>query len=119
MSGQFTRVTRGTRSWLGQAFTGILLLPLLGLHVIANHFVVPGGERDFAEVASYMGNPGIVVLEVLFLVVVTSHAMLGLRAVLFDVGVPLRFRRGVTAALTVVGAGTVAYGLWLTWVIGH
>lgn len=31
---------RSTTSWLWQAATGVLLLPLLALHLIANHFVV-------------------------------------------------------------------------------
>ena len=105
---------RSTTSWLWQAATGVLLLPLLALHIIANHFVVAGGERNFAEVASYMGNPVIVVLEVLFLVVVTSHAMLGLRSILFDLGVPPRWRPALGRGVTVLGVLTVAYGIWLT-----
>ncbi|HUY54346.1 MAG TPA: succinate dehydrogenase, hydrophobic membrane anchor protein [Candidatus Nanopelagicaceae bacterium] len=105
---------RSTLSWLWQAATGVLLLPLLALHIIANHFVVTGGERNFAEVASYLGNPVIKVLEVLFLLVVTSHAMLGVRSILFDMGVPRRSRPAVSWAVTALGVVTVAYGIWLT-----
>ncbi|NNM98059.1 MAG: succinate dehydrogenase, hydrophobic membrane anchor protein [Candidatus Dormibacteraeota bacterium] len=105
---------RSTTSWLWQAATGILLLPLLALHLIANHFVVAGGERNFAEVAACMGNPAIVVLEVLFLVVVTSHAMLGLRSILFDMGVPTRWRPALGRGVAILGVLTVAYGIWLT-----
>jgi succinate dehydrogenase hydrophobic membrane anchor protein len=114
MRAGFGRETRATTGWIWQAATGVLLLPLLALHIIANHFVVAGGERNFAEVASYMGNPVIVVLEVLFLVVVTSHAMLGVRSILFDVGVPQRWRPTVSRAVTALGVITVGYGIWLT-----
>ena len=62
------------------ALTGAALLPLLALHIIANHFVAEGGLRDYADVVSYLSHPVILGLETLFLVVVTAHALLGVRA---------------------------------------
>ena len=58
-------------------------------------------------------------LEVLFLVVVTSHAMLGVRAILMDCWLSDRSEKRLSQALTAVGILTVGYGLWLTWVIIH
>ena len=84
-----------------------------------NHFIVKGGLRDFADVVSYLRNPIILVLEVLFLVVVTIHAMLGVRSIVLDFGISDRAEKRLGQALTVVGVLTVAYGLWLTWVIVH
>ncbi len=104
-------------SWVLQAITGAAVLVLVSVHMIANHFVVPDGLRDFAQVVAYLSNPAIVVLEVAFLVTVTWHALLGVRAVLFDFGFTPRTERWITRALTVVGALTVGYGLWLTAVI--
>jgi succinate dehydrogenase hydrophobic anchor subunit len=94
-----------------------VLLALLTLHMVANHFIVPKGLRNYAEVVDYLRNPVIVVLEVLFLVFVTWHAMLGVRAIIFDWGLSARAERIVTRVLTVVGVLTVVYGLWLTAVI--
>jgi succinate dehydrogenase / fumarate reductase membrane anchor subunit len=106
-----------TVGWLIQVVTGALVLVLVTMHMIANHFIVPGGLRDFQDVVAYLRTPIILVLEVLFLVVVTWHGMLGLRAVLFDFGLSRSTERAITRVLTVVGIVTVAYGLWLTWVV--
>ncbi len=112
-----TRTTRSTWSWVLQAVSGVLLILLLGLHMFANHFVVQGGLRTYVDVLRYMASALIVVWEVLFLVVVTWHAMLGVRAIIFDLGLSRSAERTVTLVLTVVGIATVAYGLWLTYVI--
>ncbi|MGA3057286.1 MAG: hypothetical protein ABSE70_04515 [Candidatus Limnocylindrales bacterium] len=106
-----------TWGWVLQAVTGMLVLLLVTLHMIANHFVVQRGLRDFAAVVAYLSNPLVVVLEVLFLVVVTWHGLLGLRAVLFDFGFSRRVESWITRVLWVVGVAIVFYGLWLTWVI--
>jgi succinate dehydrogenase hydrophobic anchor subunit len=92
---------------------------LLGLHFIANHFIAKGGLRDFADVVAYLSNPIILVLEVLFLVIVTIHAMLGVRAILLDFGLSDRAEKRLSQVLSAVGVLTVGYGLWLTWVIIH
>jgi succinate dehydrogenase hydrophobic anchor subunit len=109
--------TKPTWGWICQAVSGTLLLGLVTLHMIANHFVVKRGLRDFADVVAYLSNPVIVVLEVLFLVVVTWHGLLGLRAVLFDFGFSPRIESWITRVLSALGVAIVVYGLWLTWVI--
>jgi len=93
------------------------LVLLLGLHFIANHFIAKGGLRDFADVVAYLRTPIILVLEVLFLIVVTTHALLGVRAILLDLGLSDRVEKLLSQMLSVLGVLTVGYGLWLTWVI--
>ncbi len=115
----FAREPKASSGWLWQVFTGVGLVFLLGLHFIANHFIVKGGLRDFANVVSYLRNPIILVLEVLFLVVVTTHAMLGVRAIVMDFGLSDRIEKRLSQALTIIGVLTVVYGLWLTWTIIH
>jgi succinate dehydrogenase cytochrome b556 subunit len=115
----FAKEPKASWSWMWQVFTGVALLVLLGLHFIANHFIAKGGLRDFADVVSYLRNPIILVLEVLFLVAVTTHAMLGVRAIVLDFGLSDRAEKRLSQVLTVVGVLTVGYGLWLTWVIIH
>ena len=119
MENPFAQETKRSWTWYWQVFTGIALLLLLGLHFIANHFIVQGGLRDFADVVSYLRNPIILVLEVLFLVVVTTHAMLGVRAIVMDFGISGHAEKRLSQALTVIGVLTVSYGLWLTWAIIH
>jgi succinate dehydrogenase/fumarate reductase cytochrome b subunit len=57
------------------------------------------------------------VLEVLFLIVVTIHALLGVRAILIDFGLSERAEMRMNRLLTWVGLATVGYGLWVTWMV--
>jgi len=104
---------RAGLGWLGQAVSGVLLLILLGLHMIAHHFVVKGGLRDYQDVMSYISNPLIAGIELLFLVVVSYHAMIGLRSVLLDLGLSPSGEKWVTRSVTVLGVVMVGYGVWL------
>src|SRR4029453_5466552 len=75
------------RSWGATTISGVALLVLLGVHMVANHFGgrCVGGLRSCRQVLEYMGPPAIFTIEALFLLVVTVHAMLGLRGVVLDV----------------------------------
>jgi len=117
MENPFAEEPKPTAAWLWQVFTGIGLVILLGLHFIANHFIAKGGLRDFADVVAYLRNPVILVLEILFLLCVTSHALLGVRAILVDLGLSEQAEKRVSQALTLLGVLTVGYGLWMTWAV--
>lgn len=117
MENPFARQPRASTTWLWQAGTGMALLFLVGAHFVAQHFVAAGGLRNFSDVVTYLHVPVILVLEVSFLVVVTTHALLGVRSILFDLGLSEDSERRVTRVLTVIGVLTVSYGIWLTWVI--
>jgi succinate dehydrogenase hydrophobic anchor subunit len=97
--------------WLSQASSGILLVLLLGVHWIAQHYLADGGLRTYAEVVSYLENPLVLVLEATFLAVITVHALLGVRAVLLDLGPGERWIGLIDAGLILTGIGTVLYGL--------
>jgi succinate dehydrogenase hydrophobic anchor subunit len=113
----FTTGERPSWAWIWQAGTGVALLILLTVHMIAHHFIVEGGLRTYAQVVDYLRSPVIFVTEHLFLGVVTLHAMLGVRAVALDLGLSPRAERRVTTWLTGVGLVTVAYGVWLLWTV--
>ena len=59
----------------------------------------------------------ILCLEVLFLLCVTTHALLGVRAILLDFGLSELTERRLDRILKVVGVLTVAYGLVVTWAV--
>ena len=105
--------------WLIQAASGLLLVALLLVHMIANHFVVPGGLQTYRDVVNYLSNPIVIALELTFLIVVSTHALLGVRAILFDTGLSQRSERRVGLFLTVAGVCIVAYGFWLTLLIAN
>ena len=106
---------RRSRTWKTTAYSGVALLVLVTVHMIAHHFVVEevGGLRTYAQVLDYVANPIMFVVEILFLLVVTTHAMLGLRSVLFDFGLSTRAKRLVARGLVILGVATVAYGVTL------
>jgi succinate dehydrogenase cytochrome b556 subunit len=99
--------------WIWQALSGVLLILLLGLHMVAQHYVVEGGLRTFQDVVAYLQNPVILILEALFLLVVTYHAMVGVRAILFDLGLSDAARRTTTRVLTVLGLLILLWGGYL------
>jgi succinate dehydrogenase hydrophobic anchor subunit len=116
---EFAQPQRRSAAWLWQAASGVVLLALLTLHMIANHFVVDGGIRTYAQVVDYLRTPVIFALEHLFLLTVTLHAMLGVRAVLFDFGLTPATERRASTVLAGLGAVTVAYGVWLLWAVAY
>lgn len=109
------RRVRQTLVWRATASSGVALVVLITVHMVAHHFVVQGtgGLRSYRQVLEYVANPAIFTIELLFLVVVTVHAMLGLRGVLFDLTTGERARAWISRALVVLGVVTVAYGVAL------
>ena len=108
-----------SRSWRWTAWSGVALLVLVTVHMVAHHFVVEqvGGLRTYHQVLEYIGNPWIFTIESIFLVVVTVHAMLGLRSVLLDLGLSASMKRWLERGLVVLGVLTVAYGFVLIGVL--
>jgi succinate dehydrogenase hydrophobic anchor subunit len=101
-------------TWLVQALSGLLLVLLLGLHMIANHFMLPQGLAGYQDVINYLARPAIFILETVFLIVVIAHALLGARSIIFDTGLSPRAEKAINTILTLLGGLLVAYGLWLT-----
>ena len=106
---------RSARVWYWTAGSGVALVLLATMHIVAQHFVVhqKGGLRTYGEVLSYVSSPVIFVLETGFLFAVTIHAMLGIRGILQDLDLSPRAARRLEATLWLVGTVTVAYGMVL------
>lgn len=108
-----TRRDRSGSLWLVQAFSGLLLVFILGAHMIAHHFIVEGGLRNYQQVLEYVANPVVFIIEVLFVILAVIHALLGVRAIVIDLRPSAAALRVVNWVLLVVGAVTIGYGLWL------
>jgi succinate dehydrogenase hydrophobic anchor subunit len=106
---------RSARVWHWTAGSGMALLVLATMHIVAQHFVVDqkGGLRTYHEVLTYVANPIIFILEAGFLVAVTIHGMLGIRSVLYDRSPGPTTRQRIDRGLWVIGTLTVAYGMAL------
>jgi succinate dehydrogenase hydrophobic anchor subunit len=111
-----TRVRSG-RLWLIQAIAGGLLVAFLGVHLVAQHFLVPGGLRSYDDVVAYLRQPLALVAEVGLLASVLVHAGLGVRSTLVDVIRDPRTLARVSGLIALVGVGIFAYAMWLTVVI--
>jgi len=109
------RPARSARVWRWTAGSGIALVVLATMHIVAQHFIVhqKGGLRTYGEVISYVSNPVMFVLESCFVFAVTIHAMLGIRGILHDLDLVPRTARRLDVALWVLGSVTVAYAVGL------
>ena len=109
---QTYRRGRSARLWYWTAGSGMALVLLATMHIVAQHFIVhqKGGLRTYAEVLTYISNPVIFVLEAGFLLAVTIHAMLGIRSILHDLDLSHRATRRLERALWALGSLTVLYG---------
>ena len=103
---------RQSWAWIGQAVSGLLLVVIVLLHLYFQHFAAQG-LLDAGEVVAHVSSPIIFALEVLFIIVVTYHALLGIRAVLFDLSLSEATRRNLSVGLTILGVATAGYGVIL------
>jgi succinate dehydrogenase / fumarate reductase membrane anchor subunit len=103
--------------WLIKIVTGPLLIVLILIHFIVNHFIGQNGLLTYADVVAYYSNPLIPLMEIVFLITVVTHSLIGLRGIILD----LKPSRSVLAAvnwlLALVGIAAVSYGAWLALVI--
>jgi len=106
---------RSARLWHWTAGSGMALVVLATMHIIAQHFIVhqKGGLRTYSEVLTYIANPVIFILEAAFLVAVTIHAMLGIRGILHDRDLSARAEHRLDIALWTIGTLTIGYGMAL------
>jgi succinate dehydrogenase hydrophobic anchor subunit len=104
-----------TSRWFLQSAFGVLLVVLLGVHLIVNHWVAPGGLLTYEDVIRYYDIPGIAWMEIIFLIVVTAHCLTGLHAILLDMAPSSPVEKLITSTLVVMGFVIVVYGVWLIW----
>lgn len=111
------RNSPATLRWFTQAALGILLIVLLSIHLVVNHWVAPQGLLTYADVIRYYDVPGIALMEILFLAVVTAHCLIGVHAILLDLALSPRIMKLLTWTLVLAGLGMIAYGIRLTWMV--
>jgi succinate dehydrogenase / fumarate reductase membrane anchor subunit len=103
--------------WLYKIIAGVLIVFLLGLHFVINHLVAPQGLLSWSDVVAYYQNPIIPIIEVIFLIVVVSHSLIGLRSIILDLNPSATVLRGLDILFWVVGVVSIIYGIWLVTVI--
>jgi succinate dehydrogenase / fumarate reductase membrane anchor subunit len=109
------RPGENTWLWLTKIVTGPLLLIVLGLHFTVNHYLgsMSSGLMTYEDIIRYFQNPLIVAIEILFLVTVVTHSLIGFHGILLD----LHPSRNVLLIFTwlhvILGVSAVGYGVWL------
>jgi len=71
------------------------------------------GLMTYEDVIQYFQNPLIPAIEILFLVTVVTHSLIGLRGIILDMNPSRNILKIVTWLLTLLGVSSVAYGIWL------
>lgn len=99
--------------WLFKIVSGVLIVVILIIHLIVNHFTAPEGLLSWAEVVAYYQNPLIPLMEGFFLVFVVSHSLTGLRSILLDLKPSRSLLSVIDAVLTIFGVSAIGYGIWL------
>ncbi len=112
-----TRTRENSVIWLIKQFSGVLVFVLIIVHLLVNHFVSPNGLLTYQEVIAYLGNPWIAAMEILFLIVVTGHALLGIRSIILDLNPSKRVLSIIDPLLVIIGIAASGYGIWLTMII--
>ncbi len=107
------KAREGAGVWIFKIFAGLFIVLLLGLHFVVNHLVAPGGLLSYADVVAYYQIPIIPIIEGIFLILVVSHALVGLRSIILDLNPSDRALKIVTNVLWVIGIAAVIYGIWL------
>ena len=109
------RPGENTWTWLLKIVTGPLLLIVLGLHFTVNHYLgsMSSGLMTYDDIIQYFQNPLIVAIEILFLVTVVTHSLLGFHGILLDLHPPRKLLVMSTWLHVIIGIAAVGYGIWL------
>ncbi len=103
--------------WLVKIITGPLLVILLGIHLVVNHFIGTRGLLTYADVVAYFKNPIIPVMEITLLATVVTHSLIGLRGIILDLKPSRTVLTVINWILAIIGIVSVSYGIWLALVI--
>jgi succinate dehydrogenase / fumarate reductase membrane anchor subunit len=87
------------------------------IHLVVNHFVAEGGLLTYADVVAYYRIPIIPIMEIAFLIIVVSHALIGLRSIILDLRPSRQTLTAINWLFVVIGIVSVVYGIWLIQVI--
>lgn len=97
--------------WRWQRRAAVLLVPVLAFHVIYQYFVIGMDRISFSSVSDKLTMAGFLVLDLVLLVLVATHAYAGLSSIVMDyTSSPVRIR-AITVATAVLFVGTIGYAL--------
>jgi len=103
--------------WLLKLVTGPLILVLIVVHFVVNHYIGSNGLLTYREILNYYRIWIVPIMEGLFLVLVVSHALLGLRSIILDMHPSRSVLNLINWLFLIAGVVSVVYGIWLIRVV--
>jgi succinate dehydrogenase hydrophobic anchor subunit len=100
--------------WVIKAASGALLVVFLGVHLVAQHFLAPGGLRDFQSVVDYLNQPAALLAEMGLVVAVIVHVSLAMRSLLIELIHSPRALRSTNYVIAATALGVFGYTVWIT-----
>jgi len=109
------RPGENTWIWLIKIVTGPLLVLVIALHFIVNHYLgsLASGLMTRGDVIAYYQSPIVITIEIVFLVTVVTHSLIGLRGIILDMNPSRRVLNILTWLFVILGVFSVGYGIWL------
>ncbi len=104
---------QNTKLWFLKMVTGLVIVLVLSVHLIVNHYLPEGGLMRYEDVIAYFSNPLVVLMEIIFLVTVVPHALIGVRSIILDLNPSKGSTRLINWILVLVGTTVIIYGIWL------
>jgi succinate dehydrogenase hydrophobic anchor subunit len=99
--------------WIIKIITGPLLIILLFIHLIVNHFLGQTGLLTYADVVAYYRNLIIPIMEICFVALVVTHSLIGLRGIILDLTPPRAILKIINWVFVLLGIASISYGIWL------
>ena len=106
-----------SRLWFVKVLAGLLIIFFMTLHMIVNHLVAPEGLLSYQDVLNYYQNPIIPIIEILFLITVIGHCLLGLRSIILDLNPAAGLMKKLDVGLLLLGLISAIYGILLVIII--
>jgi len=106
-----------SRLWFVKVLAGLLIIFFMTLHMIVNHLVAPEGLLSYQDVLDYYQNPIIPIIEILFLITVIAHCLLGLRSIILDLNPAAGLMKKLDVGLLLLGLISTIYGILLVIII--
>jgi succinate dehydrogenase / fumarate reductase membrane anchor subunit len=103
--------------WLLKLVTGPFILIIILVHFVINHAVSATGLLQYSDVVAYYRVWVVPIMEIIFLGLVVSHSLLGLRSIVLDLHPSRSLLNVINWLFLIVGIVSFVYGTWLILVI--
>ncbi len=99
------------RLWRLQRTSALVLLPLVAFHILYQYFYIGPDAISLSVVSARLNVALFLIINILLLLSVVTHAFLGLRSIVMDYASSSSYKRNGTAVILALLGSTIIYGL--------